>query len=244
MGAVHGPVTSIIAASFFTWIPPSELTLATTISTLGAGAGAPIANIYAGSLLEKGASWEEAYLSMTSISLVILVIYALVGDEGPEGGHKSALNLIRPMRLSNWISGAERDLIVNSRLAKSTKDVPYTKIYKSRAVWVFTLSWFFTAMTINMFVTLPPRYAINTMFAPISLYAKVSAIQGPATIPIIIFTSAITDRCRAKFGTVTTRRRVHLIFSILIVASFLPVLIWPCASTFNLVMIGEFLKIV
>ena len=37
LGAVHGPVTSIIAASFFTWIPPDELTLATTISTMGIG---------------------------------------------------------------------------------------------------------------------------------------------------------------------------------------------------------------
>ena len=35
LGAVHGPVTSIIAASFFNWIPPDELTLASTLSTIG-----------------------------------------------------------------------------------------------------------------------------------------------------------------------------------------------------------------
>ena len=209
---------------------------------MGAGAGAPIANIYAGSLLGKGASWEEAYMSMTSISLATVIIYALFGDEGPEG-HKSALNVIRPLRLSNWISGAERDLIVNSRMSQSTKDVPYKKIYTSRAVWVFAISWFFTTLTINLFVTLPPRYAINTMFVPISLYAKVSAIQGPITIPIIIATSAITDRCIAKFGTVTTRRRVHLVFSVMIVVFFLSVLVWPCAGAFNLVMIGEFIDL-
>ena len=40
LGAVHAPVTSIIAASLFNWIPPDELTLltlATTISTMGKG---------------------------------------------------------------------------------------------------------------------------------------------------------------------------------------------------------------
>ena len=37
LGAVHAPVTSVIAASLFNWIPPDELTLATTISTMGKG---------------------------------------------------------------------------------------------------------------------------------------------------------------------------------------------------------------
>ena len=37
--------------SFFTWIPPAELTLASTISTMGAGAGAPVAIILSGYLL-------------------------------------------------------------------------------------------------------------------------------------------------------------------------------------------------
>ena len=58
-------------------------------------------------------------------------------------------------------------------------------------------------------------------------------------MPVIIFVSAMTDRYRTKFGTVTTRRRVHLIFSTLIIVFFIPVLIWPCAGIQNVAVIGK-----
>ena len=77
------------------------------------------------------------------------------------------------------------------------------------------------------------------MFVPISLYTKITFLQGTATFPVIIFVSAMTDRCGSKFGTVTTRRRVHLIFSTLIIVFFIPVLIWPCAGVQNVAVIGK-----
>ena len=77
------------------------------------------------------------------------------------------------------------------------------------------------------------------MFVPISLFTKITFLQGTATFPVIIFVSAMTDRCRSKFGTVKTRRNVHLIFSILIIAFFIPVLIWPCAGVQNVAAIGK-----
>lgn len=77
------------------------------------------------------------------------------------------------------------------------------------------------------------------MFVPISLYTKISSISGISSMPVIVLVSALTDRCRTKLGTVTTRRRVHLSFSSLIIAFFIPVLIWPCNGIQNVALIGK-----
>ena len=122
------------------------------------GAGTPIAVAYAGRLLENGATWHEAYNSMSIVCLAVLIIYFVFGDEKPEG-QKSKLNLVRPLRMSNLISSEEHDRIVESRLSKLCKNVPLVKIYTSRTVWAFTSSWFFTVFTISLFTTLPPRYS-------------------------------------------------------------------------------------
>ena len=122
------------------------------------GAGTPIAVAYAGSLLENGATWNEAYNAMSFVCLGVLIVYFIFGDEKPEG-QKSKLNIIRPLRMSKLISSEEHDRIVGSRLSTSSKNVPLSKIYTSKTVWTFTSAWFFTAFTINLFTTLPTRYS-------------------------------------------------------------------------------------
>ena len=42
------------------------------------GAGTPIAVAYAGSLLENGATWNEAYNAMSFVCLGVLIVYFIV----------------------------------------------------------------------------------------------------------------------------------------------------------------------
>lgn len=81
--------------------------------------------------------------------MLVLVIYAIFGDEKPEkSGEKS---LLRPWRLSSLITRDEQKFIVESRLASSLGPVPLLQIYTSKTVWIFTLSWLFTTMNISLF---------------------------------------------------------------------------------------------
>ena len=77
------------------------------------------------------------------------------------------------------------------------------------------------------------------MIVPMSLFSKVTSMQGIVSIPLVIIMSAATDKIRLRIGTIQTRRGAHLIFTLSTIILFLPTLFSPCAQVQNIILIGK-----
>ena len=61
LGCVHGPITSLIAASMYAWVLPTELTSMNALANIGGGMGLACSGVLAGLLIDAGYSWETVY---------------------------------------------------------------------------------------------------------------------------------------------------------------------------------------
>ena len=256
LGACQGPVTSIIAASMYFWVLPTDLTSMYALVNIGGGIGTAASAILAGKMIAAGYSWKTVYIVDGALMVTVLIIYFIFGDDDPEGCSKLKINRLRPFRFSNLISEDERQLIIESRLTQKSEEkrsVPWKKLILSKNIWIFSIAWFFATFSceflsyqcsrgvvifISVFAIqfLQPRFFQYLILIDLDTATDIGTLVSIFGMFIILGVSKFVDRLCERYETQLIRKGSYAFFTGLSIAIFLPVIYFPCEKYFAVVL--------
>lgn len=240
LGCAHGPITSLIAASMYSWVLPTELTSMNALANIGGGLGLACSGVLAGLMIDAGYSWKTVYYVDTILMIIPFCVFFAFGDDAPEGSASPIFNSLRPFRFSNIITEKETELIVSSRLTKKSsvkRSVPWGKLVLDRDIWLFSTAWFLSTFAFFSAQFLQPRLFQYLIFVDLGVVTKVGTMVSFIGMFGVFGCSIIVDKLRERYESQAVRKGAYAFFSLVTILLYGPVATFPCQQWVSLFLV-------